>query len=155
VPEPFASSDSSDAAMEADDGHLEESDLFDLYEAMHVPVPETRFSDNSGDEPIAEPAPPNHVDTPVSQPFRRWMSTLHVVTLSVGRGGIRRSLVYRLISKMVIRMGRYRQITCTSPYVDVRVNDLLHWDEDCLYHCQQHKHRSTLRCWLSGQRSDR
>lgn len=62
--------------MEVDDGHLEESDLLGLYEAMHVPLPETRFSDNSGDEPTAEPAPLNHVDTTVSQPFRRWMSTL-------------------------------------------------------------------------------
>ncbi|KAG9189965.1 hypothetical protein G6011_06833 [Alternaria panax] len=58
--------------MEVDDDHLEESDLFDLYEAMYVSLPETRFSDNSGDEPIAEPAPPNHVDTTVSQPFRRY-----------------------------------------------------------------------------------
>jgi hypothetical protein len=36
---------------------------------------------------------------------------------------------------------------------DVRVNDLFHWDEDYLYDCRQHKHRSTLRCRLSGQRS--
>jgi hypothetical protein len=58
VPELATSSDSSDGAVEVDDGHLEESDLFDLYEAMHVPLPETRFSDNSGDESTAEPAPP-------------------------------------------------------------------------------------------------
>jgi hypothetical protein len=76
VPELSTSSDSSDGAMEVDDGHLKESDLFGLYEAMHVPLPGPRFSDNSGDEPIAEPASPNHVDTTVSQPFRRWMSTL-------------------------------------------------------------------------------
>jgi hypothetical protein len=62
--------------MEVDDGHLEESDLFDLYEAMHVPLPETRFSDNSGDEPAAEPSLPSPTDTTVTQPFRRWMSTL-------------------------------------------------------------------------------
>jgi hypothetical protein len=76
VPELSNSTGSSDGAMEVEDSHLEESDLFHLYEAMHVPLPETRFSDNSGDEPTAEPAPPNYVDTTVSQPFRRWMSTL-------------------------------------------------------------------------------
>ena len=53
-------------AMEVDDDYLEESDLFDLHEAMHVSLPETRFSDNSGDELTAEPAPPNHVNTTVS-----------------------------------------------------------------------------------------
>jgi hypothetical protein len=41
------------------------------YEVMHVPLPETRFSDNSGDIRTAEPAPPDHVDTTVSQPFHR------------------------------------------------------------------------------------
>jgi hypothetical protein len=55
VPELSTSSDSADGAMEVDDGHLEESDLFDLYEAMHVPLPETRISDNRGDEPTADP----------------------------------------------------------------------------------------------------
>ena len=64
MPELSTSSDSSDGAMEVDDGHLEEPDLFDLYEAMHVPLLETRFFDYSGDEPT----PPNHVDTTVSQP---------------------------------------------------------------------------------------
>jgi hypothetical protein len=38
-----------------------------------------------------------------------------VVTLSIGRGCMRRPLVYRSISKMSTRMGRYRQITCTGP----------------------------------------
>jgi hypothetical protein len=76
VPELSTSSDSSDGAMEVADGYLEEFALFDLYEAMYVPLPKMRFSDNSGDEPTAEPAPANHVDTTVSQPFRRWMSTL-------------------------------------------------------------------------------
>jgi len=76
VPELSESSDSSDGAMEVDDGHLEESDLFDLYEAMHVPLPDTRFSDNSGDEPAAEPSLPAPTDAIISQPFRRWMSTL-------------------------------------------------------------------------------
>ena len=75
VPELSTRSDSSDGTIEVDGDHLEEPDLFDLYEAMYVSLPETRFSDNSGDEPITEPAPPNHVDTTVSQPFRRWMTT--------------------------------------------------------------------------------
>jgi hypothetical protein len=76
VPEPSTRSGSSDGPTEVNDGHREESDLFDPYEAMHVPLPETRFSDNSGDEPTAEPATPNHVDTTVSQHFRRRTSTL-------------------------------------------------------------------------------
>lgn len=50
--------------------------MFDFYKAMHVSLHKTRFSDNSDDEPTAEPAPPNHVDTTVTQPVRRWMSTL-------------------------------------------------------------------------------
>jgi hypothetical protein len=50
---------------------LEEADLFDLYEVMHVPLPETRFSETSGDTRTAEPAPSNHVDTTVLQPFHR------------------------------------------------------------------------------------
>lgn len=52
------------------------SELFDLYEAIHIPLPEGRFSDNSGheqqksqySEPIRRDIEP--------QPFRRWMSTL-------------------------------------------------------------------------------
>ena len=71
VPELSTISDSSDRAIEVDDSHLEVYDLFVLYEAMHVSLPETRFFDNRGDEPTAEPAPPNHVDTTVSQPFGR------------------------------------------------------------------------------------
>jgi hypothetical protein len=57
--------------MEIVGGHLEKSNLFNLYEVMHVSSPETRFYDNSGGGPTAEPAPPNHVDTTVSQPFRQ------------------------------------------------------------------------------------
>jgi hypothetical protein len=65
------SSNSADGAMEIVGGHLEKSNLFNLYEVMHVSSPETRFYDNSGGGPTAEPAPPNHVDTTVSQPFRQ------------------------------------------------------------------------------------
>ena len=41
MPELSTSSDSSDGAMEVDDGHLEEFDLFDLFKAMYVSLPET------------------------------------------------------------------------------------------------------------------
>ncbi|KAH7378403.1 hypothetical protein DE146DRAFT_319481 [Phaeosphaeria sp. MPI-PUGE-AT-0046c] len=68
-------SDSSAGAMEVDNGHLAEFDLFGLYEAMHVPLPEVRISDNSDNEPT-EPAPPDLFDATVPQPFRRWMRTL-------------------------------------------------------------------------------
>jgi hypothetical protein len=54
VPGLSTSSDSSDGATNVDDGRLEESDLFNFYEPMHVSLPETQFSDNSGDEPTAE-----------------------------------------------------------------------------------------------------
>ncbi|KAF9691985.1 hypothetical protein EKO04_009990 [Ascochyta lentis] len=61
---------------DVDDGSIEESELFNLYEAIHVPLPERRFSKNSDNEPqyvqeatvLSVPAEP--------QPFRRWMSTL-------------------------------------------------------------------------------
>jgi hypothetical protein len=76
VPELSTSSDSSDDAMELDEGHLDESDLFDLYEAMHVPLPDVRFSDNSGNEPAEQQPSSSPTTLVVSQPFRRWMSTL-------------------------------------------------------------------------------
>jgi hypothetical protein len=74
--EPSSESDSS-AAMEIDDDeHFDETHLFNLYEAIHVPLPAGRFSDNTGSEPQEE-----HEATPIAatvneQPFRRWMSTL-------------------------------------------------------------------------------
>lgn len=66
MPELSTSSDSSNGVMEINDGYLGESDLFDLFEAMHVSLPKTRLSDNSSDEPAAELALQNHVDTTVS-----------------------------------------------------------------------------------------
>ena len=76
VAESSSSSESSADGMNLDDNHIEESELFDLYEAIHVPLPEGRFSDNGGGGqqnvqdsiPVPPPAEP--------QPFRRWMSTL-------------------------------------------------------------------------------
>lgn len=97
VPALSTSSESSDAAMEVDDGRLEESDLFDLYKAMYASLPETRFSDNSGDEPITEPAPPNHVDTNVSEPFRRWMATPRRRHPERRKGWHTKPLVYRSV----------------------------------------------------------
>jgi hypothetical protein len=116
VPELSTNSDSSHGTLEVDDGHLEKSDLFDLYGVVYVSLAETRFSDNSGDEPMTEPAPPSHVDTTVSQPFRRWMTTPRRRHLERQKGWHTEPLVYRSVSKMATRMGRYRQITCTSPY---------------------------------------
>ncbi|KAF2115106.1 hypothetical protein BDV96DRAFT_93479 [Lophiotrema nucula] len=50
--------------------------IFDLYEAINIPLPEGRFTDSTYNEEDAEPE-----ELPVtvqhnSQPFRRWMSTL-------------------------------------------------------------------------------
>jgi hypothetical protein len=79
VAELFSSSESSDEAMEVDHDHLEEADIFDLYEAIQVPLPEGRFTDNTDNtcsEPRVQPdqIPLTVVDQP--QPFRRWLSTL-------------------------------------------------------------------------------
>jgi hypothetical protein len=62
--------------MDVDAEEQEDADLYDLYDAIHVPLPEGRFTDNTGSEPSLEPEEP---DVPVeSSPpsFRRWMSTL-------------------------------------------------------------------------------
>jgi hypothetical protein len=62
--------------MDIDDQSFDETHLFNLYEAIHIPLPEGRFSDNTGSEPHDEQegAPIAIVDN--TQPFRRWMSTL-------------------------------------------------------------------------------
>lgn len=76
VPELSTSSNSSNETMDVDEGHVDESDLFDLYEAIQVPLPEGRLSDNTGSESHVEVEmlPTNASST--SQPFRRWLSTL-------------------------------------------------------------------------------
>ena len=74
------SSDSSDEPPEVDDARLDESELFDLYEAMQVPLPEGHFSDNTANEPYVEDEAEEGQELPSEianqQPFRRWLSTL-------------------------------------------------------------------------------
>jgi hypothetical protein len=97
---------------------------------MHVSLPEVRFSDNSGDEPTAEPAPPNHVDATVSQPFRRWMSTLWRRHLERRKGWC--TGAPRL--SFSLEHGNTGDDTVKSlarvHTQDVRVDNLFHWDED-------------------------
>jgi hypothetical protein len=62
--------------IDEDDSHTEESELFNLYNAIHVPLPKVQSSDNGhiGSQGAKETAP--FPDPAESQPFRRWMSTL-------------------------------------------------------------------------------
>lgn len=76
VPELSMSSDSSDDALEADDSNIEASDLFNLYEAVQIPLPEGRFSDNTTSESFENQEQQPTTEVVTSQPFRRWMSTL-------------------------------------------------------------------------------
>ncbi|KAF2471073.1 uncharacterized protein BDR25DRAFT_286486 [Lindgomyces ingoldianus] len=55
-----------------DQGH----EIFDLYDAIHIPLPRCRFSDNTGSEPSDVPALPPVTIEVSPPPFRRWMSTL-------------------------------------------------------------------------------
>ncbi|KAH7086579.1 hypothetical protein FB567DRAFT_444803 [Paraphoma chrysanthemicola] len=73
VREPSSSSENLDEPPDVD---VEESDIFNLYEAIHVPLPEGRFSDNTEGEPPSknDAAPPPAQSN--SHQFRRWMSTL-------------------------------------------------------------------------------
>lgn len=57
------------------DGH-DDSELIDLYDAMHIPLPEGRFSDNTSSEPSLEVEEPPVTVQASDPPFRRWMSTL-------------------------------------------------------------------------------
>ncbi|KAL1795367.1 hypothetical protein ACET3X_007183 [Alternaria dauci] len=72
-----SSSDDEDSAddMDVDDNNFDETHLFNLYEAIHVPLPEGRFTNDDGNEPQEEYEEPVTI-TISSQPFRRWMSTL-------------------------------------------------------------------------------
>jgi hypothetical protein len=68
---------SSPEPMVLDSGSTEDDTYyFNLYEAIHVPIPEGRWSDNTGSEPyeVAHSVPVAVAESP--QPFRRWMSTL-------------------------------------------------------------------------------
>ncbi|KAF1914219.1 hypothetical protein BDU57DRAFT_287388 [Ampelomyces quisqualis] len=75
-PELSTSSDSPEEPMEMDECTNEETDLFDLYEAIHVPLPQGRISDNTDHEPYEEQPPLPPVEAVDAQPFRRWLSTL-------------------------------------------------------------------------------
>ena len=62
--------------MDVDEPHFDETQLFNLYEAIHVPLPVVHFSDNTGDQSHeVEQLMPVTIAVH-SQPFRRWMSTL-------------------------------------------------------------------------------
>ncbi|KAF2024193.1 hypothetical protein EK21DRAFT_79214 [Setomelanomma holmii] len=74
--EPSSSSDSSEESPEPSESHVEESDLFSLYEAIHAPLPEGRCSDNTEGEQCVEQEVTAPAPTASLQPFRRWLSTL-------------------------------------------------------------------------------
>ncbi|KAF2127906.1 hypothetical protein P153DRAFT_318981 [Dothidotthia symphoricarpi CBS 119687] len=77
VANPFARNGGSAEAVDTPDhDDLGESDLFNLLEAIHVPLPEGRFSDNTGSDPRQVPNPDPPTAQINSQPFRRWMTTL-------------------------------------------------------------------------------
>jgi hypothetical protein len=73
-----SSEDDQDSAedMDTDDNNFDDTRLFNLYEAIHVPLPEGRFTDDDGNEPHEEYEEEPVAITISSQPFRRWMSTL-------------------------------------------------------------------------------
>lgn len=72
VTEFSSTSESSAEDMDVDNSHIEESELFDLYETTHVPLLEGRSSDNEQNVPEHTP----EILPTEPQPFRRWMSTL-------------------------------------------------------------------------------
>ena len=74
--EPSSDSDNSDAMEIDDDNDFDETHLFNLYEAIHVPLPAGRCSDNTSSEPHEEQEAAPIATTSNEQPFRRWMSTL-------------------------------------------------------------------------------
>lgn len=76
VVESSSSSESSSEIISLGDGSIEESELFNLYEAIHVPLPEGRFSDNMSIEHRDGPAAVQETLQNETHPFRRWMSTL-------------------------------------------------------------------------------
>lgn len=74
--ETFDSDPSSPEPMVLDSNTDDDTDYFDLYEAIHNPIPEGRWSDNTGSESHEEPHGPLATIADSPQPFRRWMSTL-------------------------------------------------------------------------------
>jgi hypothetical protein len=76
VPDLSTSSSSSSEVMDVDDSHTGESELFDLYEAIHVPLPTGQFSNHTDNEPPGELELTPPIKAVISQPFGRWLSTL-------------------------------------------------------------------------------
>jgi hypothetical protein len=76
VPELSTSSDSSDDPVNVDYSHLDEPNFFNLYEAIHVPLPEGRSSIDTASEPCEDQESSSPVESLQPQPFRRWLSTL-------------------------------------------------------------------------------
>ncbi|KAL5457901.1 hypothetical protein PMIN06_003622 [Paraphaeosphaeria minitans] len=73
--ERLSSDPSSPEPMVVDNNTDDDTDFFDLYEAIHIPLPEGRWSDNTANG--AQVHPEEHdADVASPQPFRRWMSTL-------------------------------------------------------------------------------
>lgn len=76
APEPSSSVPSSPEPMVVDSNTDDDTEFFDLYNAIHIPLPEGRFSDNTGSESHEDVDPPAVAVVVNAQPFRRWMSTL-------------------------------------------------------------------------------
>jgi hypothetical protein len=78
VSKPSISNDDSVITFETADSRFEESGLFDLYEAIHNPLPDDSSSKSASNE---TPEPDAHTTVSAaihskSQPFRRWISVL-------------------------------------------------------------------------------
>lgn len=67
---------SSPESMIVDSATDDDADLFDLYEAIHIPLPKGSWPEDTSSEPQEESkeSPVSIVISP--QPFRRWMSTI-------------------------------------------------------------------------------
>jgi hypothetical protein len=76
VVESPSSSEISSESIGVDDSNIEESELLNLYDAIHVPLPENRFSENIGVEICEAPSAAQETLQTETQSFRRWMSTL-------------------------------------------------------------------------------
>ena len=77
-PETSISSDDSTETFEIADSRFEESGLFDLYEAIHSPLPNDSSLESTSNEVVELDAPTTESTGIQSkpQPFRRWISVL-------------------------------------------------------------------------------
>lgn len=74
--ERFSSDPSSPEPMIVDNNtDDDDTEFFDLYEAIHIPLPEGSWSDNTANEAQGDLEDPDE-EVVSPQPFRRWMSTL-------------------------------------------------------------------------------